>query len=354
MSSYSDVKIKTPKINGLNAYTHSTLTSQHIVHTNYFNKLSNSKTELNKKLSKLETKKSKETCPFKVYKINEEIDTLREQLNDAMNGSSESDYHLNIDDTIRGYYKSEDSSRNDYYANYLKKVDSTFSNKAINKKANNICPHCNIEMIVNHFDGQIICEKCGQTEFTIIQDNKQSYSDGIVTQDANYFAYKKITHFKECMDQIQGKQRTEIPQIVFKKLRKKMKAERIKDPANELTPIMVRNMLKELKYEKYYEHIIYIMAKFGYKPVIIPTDVEKKLEKMFTQVNIAFNVCCPADRKNFPSYKYVISKCIQIIGGYDWLLPLFPHPESQSRLDDMEELWRNVCKIVDLKFIPSK
>jgi len=340
-----------------------TLDAKHEQIITDFDMMSDELPNLRKKLAKMEqrytalSKKNQfklgEKERIEKYSLEKSIQDTVEQIEKIETGECEIQYNLQALPHLYEYYnENTDRSKADIHDDYMRLMDP---DNAPNKKTDPLywCKDCNIERELNILDGMIICTRCGKTDEAIVEDSKQTYSDGVAPQENNYFSYKKITHFKECIDQCQGKERTEIPKEVFKKLLNKIKVERIADK-NKLTPEKVRQYLRELKYNKYYEHIPYILNKLGgQSPPEIPPHIEEQLIKMFNDVTIAFKKCCPKGRRNFLSYSYVLHKFIQIIGNYDHLLKHFKLPKSINRRQEIDEIWEKICNILDWPFYSS-
>ena len=74
----------------------------------------------------------------------------------------------------------------------------------------------------------------------------------------NYFAYKRINHFNEWLAQFQAKGTTELPDTIYRDVYEELDKD-INRNINSINPITVRNILKRLKYNKYYEHIPHLI-----------------------------------------------------------------------------------------------
>jgi len=306
---------------------------------------------MNKKLAKL-LKVPKEHT-LEIFNLERSIDELKAKIDNIENDYLKLDYEIKTMDKIFEYFDEDTSkSKAQTYEEYLTILDP--SNCIVNKSHSSPkCDTCDKEMSINIPEGIIVCHNCGLTTDTLIEDNKQSYNDGIIQQDNTYFSYKKITHFRECVEQCQGKERTDIPKMVFEKIIQKLQEERITN-YSKLDVRKIKEILKELKLNRYYEHAPYILTKLtGKSPVNIPQDIENRLEKMFKDIQIAFKKCCPDNRKNFPSYNYVLHKCIQLIGNYDHILEHFPLLKSPQKLQVMDNIWENICLILKWEFNPS-
>lgn len=327
-------------------------------------KLPEFKSKLNKiqsKIVKINKKKNKtEKDRVEQYSLERQEEFLKAKINNLNENQESIDYCLNAMPFLYKYYDSgNDANKADIYEEFLHSVNpKELSNipmaGGVHKKIN-WCNQCNREKVFDSSEGIIVCHGCGITEHAIVEDPKQSYSDGhIAMTDSNYFSYKKITHFKECIEQCQGRERTVIPKEVFTNLLEKIKKERISDPS-KLTQKKIKEYLRDLGYNKFYEHSSYILAKLnGNSNMTIPPEIGTRLETMFKAVHGAFKNVRPTDRKNFPSYSYVLHKCIELIGTCDYLLPNFVLLKSDNKLRNIDRIWEQICKELNWQFIPSK
>ena len=184
----------------------------------------------------------------------------------------------------------------------------------------------------------------------LIDSDKPSYKDP--PREISYFAYKKINHFNEWVAQFQAKESTDIPQEVYNLLLLEIKKERITNMA-VLTPGKLREILKKLKLNKYYEHVPHIINRLnGLPPPVITRETEEKLRTMFKETQIPFSKHCPKGRKNFLSYSYILHKFFQLL-GLDEFLPCFPLLKSREKLHQQDIIWEKICKEIKYEFIKS-
>ena len=152
--------------------------------------------------------------------------------------------------------------------------------------------------------------------------------------------------------QFQAKESTQIPNELYDKILLEIKKERITNMA-DLTPIKVRDILKKLKYNKYYEHIPHIINKLnGIPPPVMSRDNEEKLRRMFKEIQIPFHKHCPKDRKNFLSYSYVLHKFVQLLSMDEFLI-CFPLLKSREKLHQQDIIWKKICNELRWEFVPS-
>lgn len=101
------------------------------------------------------------------------------------------------------------------------------------------------------------------------------------------------------MAQFQAKESTEIPQEVYEKILAEIRKERISD-LEKLTTKKIRQYLKKIKMNKYYDHAAHILYQInGVQPPSMSKELEEKLRLMFKEIQGPFMEVCPASRKNF-------------------------------------------------------
>lgn len=349
-------KLKINAKHDLNNYTmgakHNQINKQFEDMKNHLPDLKKKLDTLNRKLIRLQKKPNDHS--LEIFNLERNIEELKTKISNIETDNLKVDYEMKTMDKIFDYFDdtSDDRNKAQTYEEYLKILDPTCLIKKKNIYSQN-CKDCNLKMSLNVPDGILICHNCGLTTEALIEDNKQSYNDGIIQQDNTYFSYKKITHFRECLEQCQGKERTDIPKTVFEQIENKLKEERITN-YNKLSVRKVKEILKELRLNRYYEHAPYILTKLtGKSPVNISEELSQRLEKMFKDTQVAFKKCCPDGRKNFPSYSYVIHKFIQLIGDHDHLLKHFSLLKSPQKLQVMDNIWEDICAILQWEFHPS-
>ncbi len=230
---------------------------------------------------------------------------------------------------------------------YMSIVNKSYSN--IIQKAN-ICKTCNTEYILIQNEGISVCQTCGSIEKLLIDSEKPNYKDPI--NENSYFCYKRINHFNEWLSQFQAKESTEIPEHIYCKIVDEIRKMRIYN-LNQLTSDKMRQILKKLKFNKYYEHIPHLINKLsGLPPPIMSREVENKLRIMFKEIQEPFIETCPKDRKNFLSYSYVLHKMCQLL-GLDEFLTCFPLLKSREKLHNQDIMWRKITEKLNWEFIPS-
>lgn len=214
----------------------------------------------------------------------------------------------------------------------------------------NICEHCDIEKKILPSEGVQICPKCGSQTPILIDYDKPSYKDP--PKEISYFAYKRINHFNEWLAQFQAKESTEIPKEVYDKVKIEIIKEKIPS-LTEVSPEKLREILKKLKFNKYYEHVPHILNRLNGIPApVMSREIEEKLRTMFREIQTPFLKHCPKNRKNFLSYSYVLHKFAELL-ELDEYLVCFPLLKSKDKLHEQDNIWRKICEELHWEFYKS-
>jgi len=239
--------------------------------------------------------------------------------------------------------------KSDLVDQYLS-ITNKYHIKKINHENNEICCKCNIPLICLQHDAIMICSNCGYQELLLVEQNRPILKQN--TKDTSHFSYKRINHFREWCNQVQGKESTDIPNDIFEKILNEIKKEKIMD-TKKITYSKMREILKRLRINKYYEHINYIINRINGIPTPqFSTELEEKLCSMFKDIQSPFLKHCPKDRKNFLSYSYVLYKFFQILGLNEYL-KFFPLLKSREKLYVQDQIWKKICEELNYKVIPS-
>ena len=172
------------------------------------------------------------------------------------------------------------------------------------------------------------------------------------TREISYFAYKRINHFNEWLAQFQAKETTDIPMNVYTDVLKELQKNKHIDISN-ITNKQIREILKKLKHNKFYEHIPNIINIItGNKaPSLLPQH-EELLRNMFKEIQTPFMKHCPEERKNFLSYSYVLHKFCELL-ELDELLKYFPLLKSREKLQQQDRIWKKICQELQWQYIAS-
>lgn len=212
------------------------------------------------------------------------------------------------------------------------------------------CTSCNMAREEVSAEGILVCPSCGSEEYMMVVSDFTSFRDP--PKERNNYAYKKINHLNEILNQFQAKESTIIPDEVMNEVVCEIKKRRIQNVA-EMCEKDVREILKKLNRSKYYEHAAHIVSRLnGNPPPTITPEIEEKIRAMFQDIQAPFLLYCPNDRTNFLSYSYILYKFFELL-ELDEYKVYFPLLKSRDRLISHDQIWKKICEYLKWEFIVS-
>lgn len=207
------------------------------------------------------------------------------------------------------------------------------------KKEKIVCKNCNNKKDFDIVDGNIyICHDCSAQQ--VILKNVSSYRDIDRVNISNKYLYDRKIHFRDCINQHQGKQNSTIQQQVYDDLEDQFRKHHLlvedtndkKLKFSKITKDHILMFLKELEYTKHYENANLIHYNItGKKPDDIGYLEDALLNDFDTLTELYDKKFKHLDRKNFINTQYVLFQ----------LLLRHKHPCNK---DDF-----NILKTVDRK-----
>lgn len=212
------------------------------------------------------------------------------------------------------------------------------------------CETCNIAREENSEEGILVCPSCGSEAYMMVVSDFPSFRDP--PKERNNYAYKKINHLNEILNQFQAKESTIIPDEVMNEVVAEVKKRRIMNIA-EMTEKDIREILKKINRSKYYEHATHILSRLnGNPPPTITPEIEEKIRAMFQEIQAPFLLYCPDDRTNFLSYSYILYKFFELLELDEYKI-YFPLLKSRDRLIAHDQIWLKICSYLKWEFISS-
>ena len=268
-------------------------------------------------------------------------------------------FSLNISDESNNLIASETSitkikdenfiktNNHNFIDKYFNNIDSKYLNYDKFIYPSDICNVCKKgEMVYVESEGMSICSNCSNSIKYLIEIDKPSYKEP--PKEVCFYAYKRINHLKEILAQFQAKESTNIPDEVFENIKNQIKKERIS--LNELTNKKTKEILKNLGYNKYYEHIPFIKDKLGIRPPIMSAELEETLCNLFMELQKPYSKYCPKDRVNFLNYYYTLYKLCELLNERSFL-PYFPMLKDREKRIEQDQIWKKICEDLGWKFI---
>ena len=350
--------------------------------TEKIHKLQNKKGKLLEKLSKLNNTRIDE-----VLDIKDEINELSKQIKNLK--TQRKKYYLDNSKYIFDFYekKKEISSSTTMEKPQNAALNSFFKIKAVNSESSDlsndkynqsklsykkywhninkdvgtiqdylivsdICESCNDgELIPQDDEGILICNNkmCGQFITYIIDSSKPNNKDP--PNEVSYTAYIRLNHFKEILSQFQAKESTQIPETVITAIKARIKKERITD-MKEINYDKMREILRKLGLNKYFEHIQYINSLFGIKPPIMNEELHETLCVLFIEIQKPWAVHCPPNRTNFFNYTYTLYQLCVLLDQTQYL-PYIPMMKDREKQLEQDMIWKKVSNDLDWQYFPT-
>ena len=215
-----------------------------------------------------------------------------------------------------------------------------------------ICEECRKgELIPQEDEGILICNnnECGKYITYIIDSSKPTNKEP--PNEVSYTAYIRLNHFKEILSQFQAKETTQIPEEVIEAIRARIIKERITD-MSLINYDKMRDILRKLGLNKYFEHIQYINSIFGIKPPIMNEELHETLCVLFIEIQKPWATHCPANRTNFFNYTYTLYQLCVLLDQTQYL-PYIPMMKDREKQLEQDMIWKLVCNDLDWEFFPT-
>jgi hypothetical protein len=238
------------------------------------------------------------------------------------------------------------------YQNYWRNVNNEMANIQNFIITSDVCEICNNgEMIPQDEEGILICNNpdCSKFITYIIDSSKPTNKEP--PNEVSYTAYIRLNHFKEILSQFQAKETTQIPEEVINAIKARIKKERIKD-MTLINYDKMREILRKLGFNKYFEHIQYINSLFGIKPPIMNEELHETLCVLFIEIQKPWAVHCPANRTNFFNYTYTLYQLCVLLDQTQYL-PYIPMMKDREKQLEQDMIWKKVCNDLDWEYFPS-
>jgi hypothetical protein len=323
--------------------------------------------KLNVKIEELENKRNpenKDEINEQIINLKNKIRLLKEEKNkyylenskylfEYFESKQDIDKNINPKKKISNFFKLKDDvvkteNINHCINEYMEKNNFEIVNLNNYSYNKSICENCNIgELIKVNHEGIIVCNHCFTNHKYLVDNDKPTYKEP--PKEVSFYAYKRINHFREILSQFQAKESTDIPKEIIEQISSQVKKERIQ--LSQLTNKKMKEILKKLKYNKYYEHIPFIKDKLGIKPPVMSPKLEDTLCNLFMDIQIPYAKYCPNSRVNFLNYYYTLYKLCELLGENQYL-EFYPMLKDQKKVEQ-DEIWKKICNDLNWDYIPT-
>jgi len=193
-----------------------------------------------------------------------------------------------------------------------------------NNESNNIRSKCLIcDNHLNSFliyDNHFVCENCGYVSTTT--HSNISYKDIDRVNLSSKYTYDRRSHFRDTINQYQGKQNANIPKQIYEDLieqfvlhgiiPKNYKDLQKEDAFQSVTKEHIVLFLKEIKQTKHYEDVTLLHYQLTGKPTPNISHLENQLLNDFDQlIEIYDKKFKNIERKNFINTQYVLYQLLK-------------------------------------------
>ena len=240
-----------------------------------------------------------------------------------------------------------------FYQNYWKNVNKDYIQTMDQSVCYDMCQKCSTgELIPQDEEGIMICNnnKCGTYVQYIVDNEKPVYKEP--PNEVTYNAYVRLNHFKEILSQFQAKETTQIPTHVIEAIRGRIKKERIHDMVTEINYEKMREILKKLGFNRYFEHIQYINSIFGIKPPVMSDELQDTLCILFIEIQEPWAIHCPIYRTNFFNCTYTLYQLCVLLNQTQYL-PYIPMMKDREKQLEQDMVWKKVCETLDWEFVAT-
>ena len=238
------------------------------------------------------------------------------------------------------------------YSKYWANVNNEIQNIHLYNIPIDMCHICkNGEMVALDEEGIMICnnEQCGKFIPFIVDNSKPTNKEP--PNEVSYTAYIRLNHFKEILSQFQAKETTQIPEEVIENIRARIKKERITD-ISSINYDKMREILRKLNYNKYFEHIQFINSIFGIKPPVMNEELHETLCILFIEIQKPWAVHCPPNRTNFFNYTYTLHQLCVLLDQTQYL-PFIPMMKDREKQLEQDMIWKKVCNDLDWEYFAT-
>ncbi len=265
--------------------------------------------------------------------------TLTDKIQDIKNNSSYNFYIMETTELLEKYKqilskpvkasfmgKVEVSSNEkqeliNEYIQIIKKYNYNY-NVNVTKKSKIKCDNCGNKDDFDVLDNNYICINCGNILDNLVTHS--SYKDVERVNITAKYTYDRKIHFRDCLNQFQGKQNSTINQKIYDDLIEQFDLNRLligdkNTPKSErfknITKEHVYMFLKDTGHSKHYEDVILIYYNLTGKK---PNDISHLEPKLLDDFDILTNLYDKKfkrdksfDRKNFINTQYVLYQLLK-------------------------------------------
>lgn len=203
----------------------------------------------------------------------------------------------------------------------------------------NNCVSCNITL--QEDKSEDYCPNCGLVskfgpKFVVTPKFIEQTGFSISTK----VKYKKTNHFLNILNKFQSHYKLLLPDKVYEDIKNDLDKQR--RDYSTLKPKHIKETLKKLKYNKYYDASIDIIRKLNNQESFYLTpDLKNKLVELFEKIDKPWMLFKDPKRKNNLPFNYVINKFFKIL-KLDEYCDFFPLLKSHEKLREHDIVFKKI------------
>lgn len=215
-----------------------------------------------------------------------------------------------------------------------------------------ICTDCEGEPCLIIDREYMVCPKCGRCYPASNLSYENLSFEQQISDIVHVACYRRSNHFSEWLSKLQAREVTKIPDDVMTAVKVELKKHRLTEPC-QITQAKIKDILKKLKFSKYYEHVpsIHSIITQTSAPKF-PSELEEKLKQLFDEIQEPFERFKGAKRSNMLSYGFLLYKFCELLGE-DNYLPYLPLLKSSTKLWECDQVWKKICADRQWEFVPT-
>lgn len=222
----------------------------------------------------------------------------------------------------------------------------------------------------------IVCEGCGSVEFDDSNDHmliclicgiqqdvvsfSTTFKDTQRLNTTTVYEYDRKTHFKEVLDQYQGKQNTQVDQCIYDTINNFLDlydlinhdCTRRIDKYSRVTRAHIKSCLKDMKVKKHYDDYIYIHSTLTGQKTPDISRWEGVIQEDHTKMLEVYNTLPDSvvgSRKNFLNSKYVLQQ-LHLRHNIPFEKDDFVFLKSMDRMITHNRVCEAIFKVLGWKF----
>ena len=133
-------------------------------------------------------------------------------------------------------------------------------------------------------------------------------------------------------------------------IQRQITKERIR--TEDLTYEKMKDILKNLALNGYYEHINFIRQKFGIAPQRLSNELTETILNLFGELQGPYAKHVPDYRINFLNHYYVFFKLCELLDKPQYL-PHIPMLKDRTKIVDQDYIWKKMCIELNWRYIPT-